>query len=126
MQDKYITITGFKHYYGLKPFAIGNLIKCVKEPDNCFDSEAIRAVMPVIGKVGYVANSPDTAANGTMSAGRIYDHVKSAFYARVMFTTFTKVICLVEYGRPEELDREMIQKSGDFEDACLDEDDISF
>lgn len=110
MKDRYITITGFKHYYGLTPFATGNLVKCVKEPENSYDSEAIRAALPVIGKVGYVANSPDTTANGTMSAGRIYDHVKKQFYVRVLFTTFTKVICKIEFGHPEEFDLELKQQ----------------
>ncbi len=26
----FVTITGFKHYYGLEPFKIGNLIRCIK------------------------------------------------------------------------------------------------
>ena len=30
----FVTITGFKHYYGLEPFKIGNLIRCIKEPGN--------------------------------------------------------------------------------------------
>ena len=25
----FVTITGFKHYYGLEPFKIGNLIRCI-------------------------------------------------------------------------------------------------
>ena len=122
MKDKYITITGFKHYYGLTPFAIGNLVKCIKEPDNPYDSEAIKAIMPVIGKVGYIANSTDTTANGTMSAGRVYDHIKRYFYARVMFTTFTKVICKIEFGHPEEFDREMKEKAKQFSDDEWDND----
>ncbi len=61
----FVTITGFKHYYGLRPFRIGQLIRCTKEPDNPFDSDAIRASLPAIGKVGYIANSPDTRAGGT-------------------------------------------------------------
>ena len=40
---------------------------------------------------GYLANSPDTVAGGTMSAGRVYDRVKKHFYIRVMFTTFTSM-----------------------------------
>ena len=39
MMDRYVTITGFKHYYGAKPFAVGNLIRCSQEPDNPYDSE---------------------------------------------------------------------------------------
>lgn len=107
MRDKFITITGFKHYYGLKPFAIGNLLRCSKEPQNPYDGEAIKAAMPLIGIVGYVANSPDTVAGGSMSAGRIYDHVRKHFYARVMFTTFTKVICKIEFGCPEQYEQEL-------------------
>ena len=61
----FVTITGFKHYYGLEPFKIGNLIRCIKEPGNPYDSDAIRAFLPYIGKVGYIANSPQTKAGGT-------------------------------------------------------------
>ena len=69
----FVTITGFKHYYGLEPFKIGNLIRCIKEPGNPYDSDAIRAFLPYIGKVGYIANSPQTKAGGTESASRIYE-----------------------------------------------------
>ena len=54
----FVTITGFQHYYGREPFQIGNLIRCAKEPGNPYDSDAIRAFLPYIGKVGYIANSP--------------------------------------------------------------------
>ena len=107
MKNKYITITGFKHYYGLQPFQIGNLILCKKEPQNPFDNEAICASLPILGTVGYVANSPNTVAGGTMSAGRIYDHVKTHFYARVLFTTLTKVICKIEFGPYKEYEAKM-------------------
>lgn len=29
MREKYITITGMNHYYGMKPFSIGKRIKCI-------------------------------------------------------------------------------------------------
>lgn len=106
-QKNFVTITGFKHYYGLRPFRIGQLIRCTKEPGNPFDSDAIRASLPAIGKVGYIANSPDTRAGGTESASRIYDRVPKRFYVRVLFTTYTKVICRVEYGGLAALDAEM-------------------
>lgn len=106
-QDLYVTVTGCWNYYGKKPFAIGRLIRCRKEPDNEYDTEAIRCSLPVLGAVGYVANSIKTVAGGTMSAGRLYDRVGERFYVRVMFTTQTKVICRVEQGDPEELAREL-------------------
>ena len=60
MKQCYITITGLKHYYGKKPFRPGQSVRLVKEPGNPYDCEAIRVEMPVIGTVGYVANSSDT------------------------------------------------------------------
>ncbi len=107
MKDKYITITGFNHYYGKQPFSIGNVIKCIKEESNQYDSEAIKAVMPYIGTVGYVANSPITVAGGTMSAGRIFDHVRKKFYVRVMFTTSSKIICKLEEYKPDLFEKEI-------------------
>lgn len=115
MNDLYITITGFQHYYGKAPFKIGNLIRCAKEPDNAHDAEAIRCFLPMIGTVGYVANSAGTVAGGTYSAGRLYDRAPGRFYARVCFTTASKVICRVELDTRvkelnEELDRQLAQE----------------
>lgn len=107
LKDKYITITGFNHYYGKQPFSIGNIIKCIKEESNQYDSEAIKAVLPYIGTVGYIANSTYTVAGGTMSAGRIYDHVRKKFYVRVMFTTASKIICKLEDYKPDLLEKEL-------------------
>lgn len=98
MKEKYITITGMNHYYGLRPFSVGKKIKCMKDKNNPYDSEAIKVVMKEIGTVGYVANSPYTTATGTMSAGRIYEKVKKKFEVEVMFITSSKVICRVVDG----------------------------
>ena len=106
MKEKYITITGMNHYYGLKPFSVGKTIKCIKEKDNPYDSEAIKVVMKEIGTVGYIANSPYTAATGTMSAGRIYEKVKKKFTVEVMFITSSKVICRVVDGLKEQDEKE--------------------
>lgn len=117
--EKYITITGFKNYCDLAPFRIGFLVRCEKQPDNPYDSEAIRCTMPVYGTVGFVANSSRTVAGGTMSAGRVYDKVPTKFYARVMFTTTTKIICRVDEGEPFDLKREILAQ---FQDDWDDED----
>lgn len=95
MKERYVTITGMNHYYGMKPFSTGKKIRCMKERDNCFDDEAIKVVMHEIGTVGYIANSPHTTVTGTMSAGRIYDRVPNKFMIQVMFITGTNVICRV-------------------------------
>ena len=43
-------------------------VKLVKEPDNEYDSEAIKAELPGLGCAGYVANSPHTRFWATASA----------------------------------------------------------
>ena len=57
MKETYVTITGFWHYYGVKPFRIGKVLKCVKEPSNPYDEDAIKVVMKEICTVGYISNS---------------------------------------------------------------------
>ena len=113
MEDMYVTIVGFRHYYDKTPFEIGNLIRYIKEPDNLHDREAIKCTLPCIGTVGYLANSVNTVAGGTMSAGRVYDKVEKRFYARVMFTTNSKIICKVERGDRKELGRELRKQLDD-------------
>lgn len=95
METMFVTITGVNHYYGLKPFKIGSVLKLVKEKDNDYDCEAIEVKMPLIDTVGYVANSPNTTFKGTYSAGRIYDLIPDFVYARVMFVTHSSAIALV-------------------------------
>lgn len=52
MKEEFVTITGFRNYLGLTPFRIGRLVRCEKEPDNQYDSEAIMCTLPVYGTVG--------------------------------------------------------------------------
>lgn len=95
MDMAYVTITGIKHYYGKKPFKTGKIIALVKEPDNDYDNEAIRVQMPHIETVGYVANSPNTVYEGTMSAGRLYDKIGDSAFAKVEFITHSSVIARI-------------------------------
>lgn len=116
-KDMYVTVTGFSHYYGKNPFSIGNILICTKEPSNKMDSEAIVVRLPILGKVGYVSNSPYNTAGGTISAGRLYDKVKDTFYIRVMFTTNSKIICKIEKGDTDMLEKEIqkqIMSGGDW------------
>lgn len=108
MKEQYITIVGFNHYYGARPFKVGKKIKCIKEPDNPYDSEAIKAVIKGIGTVGYVANAPYTVATGTKSAGGIAHKVKKKFKVEVMFITSSKVICKVVEGIKDKSEKDVI------------------
>ena len=64
----FITITGFKSYHGKTPFSIGAQLLCCKDPQNAYDSEAIRVFAFGGDTVGYVANSPHTVLGDTCSA----------------------------------------------------------
>ena len=95
MSTMFVTITGINHYYGVKPFEIGRVVRLVKEPENGHDDDAIRVELPFIETVGYVANSTSTVYRGTYSAGRIYDKIEDAAFAEVAFITHSSVIAAV-------------------------------
>lgn len=94
-EELYITITGFEHYFGKDVFEIGEALILVKEPDNKYDTEAIAVHVPLMGKVGYVANSPYTMARGCLSAGRLYDFFEQECAVVVRFMTQSKIIARV-------------------------------
>lgn len=102
-KEVFVTITGLKHYYDQTPFQIGRLLTLIKEPDNVYDSEAIKAKLPYIGTVGYVANSPNTVYMGTVSAGRLYEHIGKKAYAKVLFITHSGVIAAIV--QPETIEQ---------------------
>ena len=64
----YVTLTGLNYRYGTMPFAVGQKVRLVKEPENQADREAIRAELPGLGKVGYVANSTHTVKGDCYSS----------------------------------------------------------
>ena len=106
MESMFITITGVNHYFGMKPFKVGKIFRIVKEDENDFDSEAIRAELPSIDTIGYVANSTSTVYAGTISAGRLYDKIDDYAYAQTMFITHSSVIALVLSPEDVEGDKE--------------------
>lgn len=111
MENIFITITGQNQYLGLKPFKVGRVVKLVKERDNEFDEDAIRAELPFIDTVGYVANSTNTVYKGTFSAGRLYDKIGEEAFAQIMFITHSAAIALI---LPPDEDEE-IDDSFEFE-----------
>lgn len=94
--DKFITVVCFNQFHGKKIFKIDSILKLIKEPENNYDSEAIRVEMRYAGKVGYLANSTRTVVRGTMSAGRLYDKIDGEeSYAEVKFISNENVIARV-------------------------------
>lgn len=91
----YITVQTFGKLHGSKPLAIDRIVKLVKEPDNKYDAEAIACEMRYFGKIGYVSNSVNTVAKGTMSAGRLYDKIGDEYVAKVKFIIGSEAIAKV-------------------------------
>ena len=95
MAEKYISIVGVGHYFGPEIFKVGQKVILRKDHDNKQDDEAIQAELETIGKVGYVANSYQTVAKGTRSAGRIYDTFDEECTGEVCFIVKDTVIVKV-------------------------------
>ena len=89
----YITIQSFNNMHGSKPLKLNGLIKLVKEPDNKYDTEAIRVELEGLGKLGYVANSIGTVLGESLSAGRIYDRIGKKTEGKVVIVTDHGVVC---------------------------------
>ena len=93
----YVTLTGLNYRFGTQPFTVGQKVKLVKEPENDFDREAIRAELPGLGKVGYVANSTHTVLGDCYSAGRIL--YKKVYLTYILCLSLKKnsYICGIEF-----------------------------
>ena len=59
-------------------------------------AEAIRAELPGLAKVGYVANSTHTVKGDCYSAGRLYDKIGNTAVAKVKYILCDAVICKVK------------------------------
>ena len=105
----YVTLTGLNYRFGSAPFHEGQKVKLVKEPENDYDREAIRAELPGLGKVGYVANSTRTVVGNCCSAGRLYDKIGDTATAKVKYVLGDAVVCRVKVlpvNQPAETDEE--------------------
>ena len=99
----FITITGLKFHFGSKPFEVGQKEKLVKEPDNEYDSDAIKEELPGHGCAGYVANNSRTALGDCISAGRLYDKIGDSATAKVVYVLDNAVVCKVKIGEKEKM-----------------------
>ncbi len=102
MKTMYITVTGMNHYYGTEFIKEGMIVRLVKEPDNQYDTEAIKVEMEGLGKVGYVANSTNTVMGESMSAGRLYDKIGETCQATVKYVFPGCLMCVVNTGEEAE------------------------
>ena len=98
MKKTYFTITGISFHYGNQWLQAGFLtpglrVHLTKEPDNEYDSEAIKVSADILGQIGYVANSTSTVLGESSSAGRIYDRFDDCAEGVIVFVTPKGVIC---------------------------------
>lgn len=102
MEKIFITITGTSFRHGSEWLSKGDVVTLVKEPDNEYDSEAIKVVVEPVGKIGYVANSAKTVIGDCYSAGRIYDKIGDTAKAKVKFILDDgSVICKLKKSKEE-------------------------
>lgn len=88
----YITIVATNKFFGTEIFKVGQILTGIKEPENSFDSEAIKVVTESEIPCGYIANSIHTVAKGCRSAGRIYDTFENRMKMKVLFIVKNVVI----------------------------------
>ena len=96
MANIYFTVSGTNHYHGQEFIEPGIKVTLEKEPENEYDSEAIKVVMPGIGQIGYVANSPYTVLGESMSAGRIYDKIDNTAEGSVLYVLSKGLLCIMD------------------------------
>jgi hypothetical protein len=102
MDKIYFTITGTNHFFGKDFLEKDMKVRLVKDPDNEYDSEAIKVELEGLGQIGHVANSPYTVCGESYSAGRLYDKIGDTAEGTVLFVLNNGVLCYISEGRVEE------------------------
>ena len=91
----YVTINHLDNYGGSKNFRVGDKLSLRKDHNNPYDDEAIIAFGKHDTKCGYVANSVESVARGTVSAGRLYDKIEESCNAVIQFILEEKIIASI-------------------------------
>ncbi len=95
MTKAYITITGCSFIYGTDFIKPDMEIILSKDTDNRYDNEAIKAAIPGLKCIGYVANSVGTVIGDSMSAGRLYDKIPNTARATTLYVLKDSIIAEV-------------------------------
>ena len=102
MDKIYFTITGTNHFFGKDFLEKDMKVRLVKDPDNEYDSEAIKVELEGLGQIGHVANSPYTVCGESYSAGRLYDKIGDTAEGTILFVLKNGILCYISEGRVEE------------------------
>ena len=102
-KDIYISISGMQFRYGSDFLERGMTLVLEKDPDNEYDTEAIKVSAPGLGQIGWVANSVNTVIGECYSAGRLYDKIGDTATATVAYVMVDakKAVCKVDLPKPE-------------------------
>lgn len=98
----YFTVVGLRYYHGDEFLEKGMEVLLKKDAENEHDSEAIQVELPVVGKIGYVANSPHTVIGECFSAGRMYDKMKEEAIGKIVYVLDDGVVCELLCDKKEE------------------------
>lgn len=100
-ENDYITITNIKEYIEIGMIKIGEVLHLKKEPDNAYDMEAIMVENKNEIPIGHVANSVNSVAKGTHSAGYIYQSFKDSILCTVKFIYHDMIIAQLQSSYEE-------------------------
>jgi len=81
----YLTVELSENCVMLGSIKPGDILTLRKNPNSCYDDEAIDAFDKNDIKAGEVGNSVEHVARGTYSAGRVYDKIGDEQRAETLF-----------------------------------------
>lgn len=103
-ENDFITITNIKEYIEMGMIKIGEVLHLKKEPENAYDMEAILVEDKNEIPIGHVANSVNSVAKGTHSAGYIYQSFKDSVLCKVKFIYHDMIIAQIHSSREDSED----------------------
>ena len=103
-ENDFITITNIKEYIEMGMIKIGEVLHLKKELENAYDMEAILVEDKNEIPIGYVANSVNSVAKGTHSAGYIYQSFKDSILCTVKFIYHDMIIAQLHSSREDSED----------------------
>ena len=96
VERTYITINHLDDFESLLFLKAGDELILRKDKENTYDDEAIAVYNGSDYKCGYVANSVNSVARGTYSAGRIYDHFEDEDKCVIRFILGEEGVAIAE------------------------------
>ena len=91
----FFTITGTRYFHGKDFIEKDMQVHLIKDPENEYDSEAIRVELEGLGQIGHVANSPYTVIGESYSAGRLYDKIGDTAVGTVLYNVEAGILCCI-------------------------------